>query len=182
MIKEKEIWVSIPEYEWYELSNHGKVKSLSRVLETKPGAFFKTKERILNGSITSRGHIMVRLYNENGSEGFYVHFLVATMFVENTLNLKLVEHNDDDPKNNYYENLMWSTQSNNQINAKYRSDTKELNPVSQYDKSGGFIQDFESMALAYKSVGKDAKTGHIGSCCKGTLKTSYGFVWKYKTV
>ena len=49
--------------------------------------------------------------------------------------------------------------------------------VEQYDLSGDFIKSWESATLAGKTLG--INNGNITACCKGKLKTSGGYIWKY---
>lgn len=51
-------------------------------------------------------------------------------------------------------------------------------PVLQFDKEMNFIREFESATMASNFLGI-AKT-NIGACCIGKLKTSGGFIWKFK--
>lgn len=50
--------------------------------------------------------------------------------------------------------------------------------VDQYDKDGNFIQTFDSMMDAARSVNKDCNSA-IVACCKGKKKSYCGFIWKY---
>ena len=50
-------------------------------------------------------------------------------------------------------------------------------PVSQYDKEGNFIRQYESIAQAARSTGADATC--ITSVCRGMYKSTAGFVWRY---
>ena len=49
--------------------------------------------------------------------------------------------------------------------------------VEQYNLSGDFIKSWESATLAGKTLG--IWNGNITACCKGKLKTSGGYIWKY---
>ena len=51
-------------------------------------------------------------------------------------------------------------------------------PVIQYNLNMQFIREWESMVDAARELGLSSAC--IGRCCKGKLKTSGGFVWKYK--
>lgn len=50
--------------------------------------------------------------------------------------------------------------------------------VCQYTKSGEFVAEYPSATHAKRATG--ISNVSIGSCCKGTLKSAGGFVWKYK--
>ncbi len=52
-------------------------------------------------------------------------------------------------------------------------------PVLQFDKQGNFIKEFNSAKEATIAMGKPGKDD-IGRCCRGGLKTAYGFIWKFK--
>ena len=60
-------------------------------------------------------------------------------------------------------------------------------PVGQFTKQGEFIQEFESQEQGALYLIQNGKTsaslntvrGHIGQCCAGKEKSSYGFIWKW---
>ena len=53
--------------------------------------------------------------------------------------------------------------------------------VIQLDKLGNILREFSSMTEAYIFLGVNPKTSsHISNCCKGTMKTYKGYIWKYK--
>lgn len=52
-------------------------------------------------------------------------------------------------------------------------------PISQFDLSGNFIQDFNSVKDAANFC-KVNHSSHIIRCCKNIKPTAYGFIWKYK--
>ena len=56
---------------------------------------------------------------------------------------------------------------------------KLYKPVVQMNRDGAELRMFESMAEAAKLLGVPRATTHIGKCCKGTMKTAYGYKWKY---
>lgn len=51
--------------------------------------------------------------------------------------------------------------------------------VKQYDLDGNHIQDFNSISEAGKSI-KAKSPYHISECCRGKVKTAYGYKWKWK--
>jgi len=50
--------------------------------------------------------------------------------------------------------------------------------VSQYDLSGNWLRDFNSIKEASKL--NNINGGNIGSCCLGKYKSVGGFIWRYK--
>jgi len=54
-------------------------------------------------------------------------------------------------------------------------------PILQYDLKGNFIREFSSITEACLVVFNDInKNPNIVNCCKGRIKTAYGFIWKYQ--
>ena len=53
-------------------------------------------------------------------------------------------------------------------------------PVSQYSKSGEFIQEYESASDAIRHLDEDKTVSHILEYCMGKSSTAYGYIWRYK--
>lgn len=53
-------------------------------------------------------------------------------------------------------------------------------PVCQYTKEGEFIAEFNSVREAALACGKPHGGPDITNCCKGNLKTAYGYIWRHK--
>lgn len=60
-----------------------------------------------------------------------------------------------------------------------KSRDKMRKPVYQYTLDGEFVREWESMCEVKRELGYSDR--HISECCKGKLKTAYGFLWKYKS-
>jgi group I intron endonuclease len=54
-----------------------------------------------------------------------------------------------------------------------------IKSVLQYSKEGEFINEFSSLKEAKDFIKAKSKS-NIADCCNGKLKTSHGYVWKYK--
>jgi len=99
----KEFWKKIDNFtNEYEVSNLGRVKSLSR--NTTAG-------KILKPSTSRFGYKKVTLCKNNKLTYFLVHRLVAIAFLDNPNSLPTVNHKDGDKSNNIISNLEWSTHS-----------------------------------------------------------------------
>lgn len=105
----EEGWKDISGYEGvYQVSDLGRVKSLSRfVPNTLHGQILK-KERLLKGYADTYGHIQVSLYKDGKESKKYVHKLVAYYFMghetDGTTN-RVIDHIDENKLNNSRDNL-----------------------------------------------------------------------------
>jgi len=59
------------------------------------------------------GYMRVQLCNGSLKPRFFVHRIVAELFIPNPLNLPQVNHKDGDKKNNHVSNLEWVSASDN---------------------------------------------------------------------
>jgi hypothetical protein len=104
-----EIWKDIKGYEGiYQISNLGRIKSLSRKLKNRYSFYF-SKEKILNSNIGYGGYRFQKL----GDKMFSVHRLVAEYFIEKPKDKNIVNHKDFNILNNNVSNLEWVSQREN---------------------------------------------------------------------
>jgi hypothetical protein len=124
---ENEIWKTIEDYPNYQVSNLGRVKSLSRTVFLKGKHPFISKEKILKTSIDNSNYYNVNLYEKGKIKTRTVHQLVAIAFLNHKpCGFKLVvNHKDFNKLNNCVENLEIVTQREN-------SNKKHLKRSSQY--------------------------------------------------
>mgnify|MGYP003653408726 CR=1 FL=1 len=117
-----EVWKEIKDYEgYYEISNLGRVNSLSRKVSynnkiTRERLFRKTNEFILKKQHT-RGYAFVSLCKDGTCKQMRVCRLVAINFISNPENKSDVNHIDGVKTNDNLINLEWNTRSENMKHA-----------------------------------------------------------------
>ena len=136
---------------------------------------------------------------------FLVHRLIADTWIDNPQNLPIINHKDNNPRNNNVENPEWCDYSYNinyaikQGRSNYYSEKRIKSThskkrylyksVDKYDKDGVFIQTYESITSAANGLIEDGKTlsfqcakSNISACCYEKSKTAYGYIWKFTNV
>lgn len=110
-----EAWRPVVGFEGlYEVSDHGRVRSLDREVKYSNGKLYIHQGRILRHGRHRTGHLYVRLCR-NGEKSYqHVHRLVLGAFVGPCPPGMVGCHYDDDPDNNHVSNLRWDTESANQ--------------------------------------------------------------------
>lgn len=105
----KEEWEDIKGYEGlYQVSNKGRVKSLSRLVKFPDNRkSYTIKEKILNSWEESGGYLQVSLSKNSKVRNVRVHVLVAIAFLNHIPNgsTVVVDRIDEDRKNNNLDNL-----------------------------------------------------------------------------
>lgn len=120
-----EEWKDIEGFEGlYRVSSFGRVKSVFRIVfrKTKKGSFVRqeVEEKTLKPTKSSNGYLKVGLHRYSKCYQRNVHRLVAEAFIDNPLNLNIVDHIDTDKTNNVVSNLRWSTSKDNVNNPRSR--------------------------------------------------------------
>lgn len=104
-----ERWLPIPGYEgFYEVSDHGRARSLSRM-----SAQGLRRGRIRKAHPLKNGYLQLLLYAYGECKGFYVHQLVAMAFIGPCPEGMEVRHLDGVKTNNAESNLAYGTHLEN---------------------------------------------------------------------
>lgn len=130
-IIESEIWKDVKDFEGYQVSNLGRVRSLERPIYRKNGRLhYIQKENILkpfNG-----GNYLSISFRDNGKTvKKRVHRVVAKAFCRKAAGNNVVNHIDGNKENNKASNLEWVTQKDNMLHAK-RIGLNKLQPPIYY--------------------------------------------------
>jgi hypothetical protein len=103
---DQEIWKDIAGYEgYYQVSNHGRVKSCDRVIPHSRLGKVNRQGKVLSQNSTGKGYLGVGLSYEGATKTILIHRLVATTFCDGNFEGALIIHNDGDKLNNRFSNL-----------------------------------------------------------------------------
>lgn len=176
MRKSKETWkpITCTDNVKYEVSSEGKVRNLKTGRILKP---FYTKG-YARANLTSA-------YNDKTKQTMkLVHRLVAQAFIPNNDQSKtLINHKDENPRNNSVANLEWCT---HKYNANYGTRTERVakgnsKPIQQLDlKAGLIIATYPSASIASKETGILISSLSRVARGKGKRKTAGGYGWRYQ--
>jgi hypothetical protein len=100
----------IPEGKIYEDFNDYIITRCGRIYSHKSNRFLK-------GSEHSEGYRRIELRKGSKVRRFYIHRLVAELYLEKKDSNLVINHKDGDKANNHYTNLEWTTQSKNVLHA-----------------------------------------------------------------
>lgn len=153
----EEEWRDIPGWEdRYMVSNTGRVYS-------------KITKKIRKTCYSNCGHEVIILSKNGKNFGTFVHRLVAMAFIPNPYNFPIVNHKDENPKNNSVENLEWCTHRYNQM---YSDVTNRVSKqtgtrVYAYNRDGEIVHEFPSIRKAALELG--LSNSNISENCKKIL-------------
>ena len=167
---------TIKDFPNYEVTSDGKIWSKKRKIYLSP------KE-------DKDGYKIVTLYTNGKKYSRRVHRLVAEAFLDNPKNYPIVNHKDENIRNNNIENLEWCSIS---YNTKYGSGIQKMLisrgdklkgknnygaiPIVQLDLNYNFIKKWDCAADAERAL--KISRGSIRRCCNNERKTCSGFIWK----
>lgn len=115
----EEIWKSAVGYNgYYEVSNLGRVKRLSRSIVRSDGKIKTFKEKICKQH-ERNGYMRVSICFNYKNKFINVHIMVAESFLKNKNNLPIINHKDGIKNNNKVINLEWSSYGHNRKHAAY---------------------------------------------------------------
>jgi len=121
----------------YEISNLGRVKSLSRVIERNDGNTRVTEDRIILPFLTKCGYHQIVLCKDGVRKKHLIHRLVANAFIENPDKLPIINHKDENKLNNRVDNLEWCSAY---YNLRYGKMQAKLVKIDVIDSKGDIIE------------------------------------------
>lgn len=179
-----EVWNAMVAFEGiYEVSNHGRVRSLDRIVRGRWGPVFY-KGQLMSQSPDTSGYLQTALCKDGVEYTRSVHRLVAEAFIPNQDNKPCINHIDEDKTNNHVDNLEWCTYSENTNHGtrNKRVSTKNTNgkcskEVIQYTLDGKLVKIWPSIS----ETGRHGfNRSHVGRCVRGERKTHKFYKWEFK--
>lgn len=172
------IWKPVSGFEgYYEVSNEGDIKSLSRIDRLgKP-----VKGKILKKQSDRRGYETVTMSVDGKKTRKKVHRIVAEAFVSNPNNYEFVNHKDEDKKNNKSCNLEWCSRAYNMSfgTLRERQRISVSKPVYQYDENFNLVKFWAHSAEACDKLGLNINSLRVISRRQGKYK---GYYWSREKI
>lgn len=171
-----EIWLpskSLPHL--YEVSSHGRLRSIPRTVNSSYGKKRTIKGKIVGSKPNRNWYSIVNIYTDNGPKGILVHRLIAEVFVDNPLCLPYINHIDGIKNNNHPSNLEWCTHKENMQHAVETGLTRCNKPVVCIKNYFGIW--YPSQANASRDLGISRPC--ICAALKGNQETAGGMKWHY---
>lgn len=175
---EKEIWKDIPNYNGYQVSNYGRVRTYNKITKTEKHGERHWKNRILKfKGKTPRTGYRVDLWKKGNHKSFLVARLVAFTFYEKDINNHnlTVDHLDGNRLNNNINNLeLVSLEENIK-----RAFENGLNPsqikVKIINKNTNYDKTYRSLSQASVAIGYNK--GYISEKIKKRKYENKNFKW-----
>jgi len=153
---ENEIWKKVDGFDFYEVSNHGRIKS-----------FYNKREIIRKQQKRKDGYLHLNIVVSGNRKKILSHRFIAFAFLENPLNKKEVNHINGIKTDNRVENLEWSTRSENEKHA-FSSGLKQAKKHESHPVSKLTNEQVLYIKKNYKK-GNGAELGRMFSVTKGTI-------------
>lgn len=175
----QEIWKDIPNYEDYQASNLGNIKSKRKLVKRKNERNYIKEEKILSKE-TVKGYYRVGLFIDNKTIHKFIHKLVAETFIPNLNNYKYINHKNEIKTDNRVDNLEWCTAK---YNCNYGTRNRKICDkksfkIKQLDLDNNLIKIWNSGNEIARHF-KVSSGSHIVDCCRGKYKTMYGYKWRF---
>ena len=163
----QEIWMSINNYNNYQVSSFGRVRTINT-------------SNILKPSLNALGYFYIGLKQNKIFKTHLVHRLVASAFCSNDNDYNVVDHIDRNPSKNNFTNLRWTTTSINGRNRTIsRNNTSGVQGVSFNIKENSWVAKWngnvhhqKTKSFSIKPYGDQAKQMAINH--RSEMEAIYG--------
>lgn len=188
----KEKWVTIPDWDKYEISNKGNLRSKDRLV-IRNGTQYLKKGKMLNPGFDKYGYRVFQFKQDGKCKHLKIHRIVALCFIPNPDNKPCVNHIDNNPSNNVVTNLEWVTMKENTawmikqgrfkrneewLNKLHKAQEKTYIPVKGTNIKTGEILYFKNLNSVRE---KGFEPSCVCVCCKHKkgIKQHKGYTWEY---
>lgn len=159
---------------------------------TEDGQVWSYKhKKFLKPNVVGGYHHVSLVDKNNVIKQWRVHRLVAITYIPNPNNCPIINHKDENRKNNHVSNLEWCTHkynsnygncrknigANKTVEGKKRSAEAATKARSKAVRCIETGEIFSSASLACRAIG--VASNHISACCKGTRNICGGYHWEY---
>ena len=165
----------------YEITTEGQIISYLRY----------PKGKVLKPHVSENGYLTTTIKQYGKFKSYYIHRLVAQIFIANPDNLPYVNHKSEDRTDNRVENLEWCTAEYNCNYGNHRENlikatlrfTGHPSRIAKLDKQGNLLKAYYSIKAAARDVAGDnwnSASVQISKIIKGAKghHTCCGFKWK----
>lgn len=122
----QEIWKKVPGYPLYEVSTHGRTRSLNGGRWGR-----REKPKMLAANQDSHGYPQIKLCNNMVVKQILVHRLVLLAFVGPCPPRQQCRHLDGNRANNELSNLCWGSASENQLDKRFHGTASPGGPSGE---------------------------------------------------
>lgn len=179
---EQEIWKNIPNYQGYQVSNKGHIRTHNKITYTKRHGKRIWKDRLLipkgfNSKNVYKTGYKVDLWKDGKPRTMLVARLVAFTFYKKDINNQklTVNHIDGNRLNNKLENLELISLKENIIHA-FDNGLMPYSRIIITNKKNNEEKIFRSMSMASKYIGKSK--GYISSNIKRKKYENKDYKWR----
>lgn len=162
-------WKRLEGYPDYLFSDKGEVKSYQGIIP-----------KFLNPTCIFDGYKKLNLYNKKGRRLFYLHVIIAKLFVPNPHNHRYVDHIDRNKWNSEASNLRWVTASENAKNVDVNTIFGLSRAVLKCDLTGTIIEKYLSAEEAARR-NPDVPVSHIRDFANEKTTINRGILWIWET-
>ena len=146
------IWKDIKGFEGlYQVSDEGKFRSLDCIRTMKNGVERQYYGKELSPTLASDDYLVVHLTDKKGVRKAYkVHRIIAETFIPNPLNLPIINHKNENKRDNRISNLEWcSIRYNLRYGTTQRRRAQKIGfRVRQFDANGKYLRTYVTMRAA----------------------------------
>lgn len=163
LILQDEEWRTVKDFDDYQISNKGRVRSKNGKLNWK----------ILQPTNANNGYLKYSFVKNGKRFNKYTHRLVAEAFISNPYNKPQINHKDGNKHNNVVSNLEWCTGSENQLHKIDVGLCKTIKPTRIIETG----EVFNSIGGCARAI--DGNRVHIGECCRNERETHKGLHFEF---